>query len=272
MSVQAMTWALAQRIVTEATARHVLLCLANYAGPDGKGAFPSVETLAIDTGLSIRTVQYKLEALEAQQVITRGNQDIVKAYIRRGDRRPVCYDIDISRGAADAPRSERGANDDSTGCKPQQNGVQMTTERGAPAAPNPSLNHQGTVKEPKGARKRSPGFDALNIELPEWLDRSDWEVWVAHRKEIGKPLTEQAVKQQLASLAEYRAQGWKPATVIRHCVNGSYQGLFKPPGTPPNGAGAAGGGRPGKFNPTEYVNRNRAQGGNDYDDGRTINV
>lgn len=37
MSVQAMTWALEQQVVTDAAMRHVLLCLANYANEAGKG-------------------------------------------------------------------------------------------------------------------------------------------------------------------------------------------------------------------------------------------
>ena len=46
MSVQAMTWALEQQEVGEPHARHVLLCLANYAGSAGRGAFPSAATLS----------------------------------------------------------------------------------------------------------------------------------------------------------------------------------------------------------------------------------
>ncbi len=49
-------------------------------------------------------------------------------------------------GANPAPRTKRGA-DDATGCNSQQNGVQPETERGAAAAPNPSLNHQVTEEQ-----------------------------------------------------------------------------------------------------------------------------
>jgi len=144
MSIQAMAWAIDQASVTDATARHVLLCLANYADQDGRAAFPSVGRLCEDTGLSPRTVRAKLDLLEKDGQIRRGNQKIVAAYIERPDRRPVCYDIVMTklarasaeRGAGAARRAGgRGANDDA-------NGVQMTTERGAGAAPNPSYNHQ----------------------------------------------------------------------------------------------------------------------------------
>lgn len=135
-----MTWAMEQQIVRDASARHVLLCLANYADHQGKAAFPSASTLVNDTGLSERTVRAKLDFLEQSGLIVKGNQAIVAAYIDRADKRPVCYDLHISRGAAVAGRSERGANDDATGCNSRSNGVQMTQERGAAVAPNTSPN------------------------------------------------------------------------------------------------------------------------------------
>lgn len=148
MSVQAMSWALSLPVQTlkDSSARHVLLCLANYAGSNGTGAFPSASTLAQDTGLSERTVRYKLDDLEQSGLIKKGNQAIAAVHIDRHDRRPVVYDLQILRGANPAPRAKRGA-DDATGCNPQQNGVQPGTERGAAAAPNPSLNHQGTEEQ-----------------------------------------------------------------------------------------------------------------------------
>ena len=112
-----MNWALEQREIKDATARHVLLCLANYADKDGRGAFPSVASLGEDTGLSERTIRYKLDDLLAAGLIRLGNQAIAAAYIDRHDRRPTVYDLAMIRGAAAAPGSERGANDDRTGCR-----------------------------------------------------------------------------------------------------------------------------------------------------------
>jgi len=140
-----MSWALSlpTQALKDSSARHVLLCLANYAGSNGSGAFPSASTLAQDTGLSERTVRYKLDALEDAGLIKKGNQAIAAVHIDRHDRRPVVYDLQLMRGANPAPRSNRGA-DDATGCNSQQNGVQPETERGAESAPNTSLNHQVT--------------------------------------------------------------------------------------------------------------------------------
>ncbi|CAH0178787.1 hypothetical protein SRABI123_01384 [Pseudomonas sp. Bi123] len=143
-----MSWALSlpTESLKDSSARHVLLCLANYAGSNGAGAFPSASTLAQDTGLSERTVRYKLDDLEKVGLIQKGNQAIAAVHIDRHDRRPVVYDLQLSRGANPAPRSNRGAND-ATGCSSQQNGVQPGTERGAAAAPNTSINHQGTEQQ-----------------------------------------------------------------------------------------------------------------------------
>jgi hypothetical protein len=139
-----MAWAMDQTVVANPTARHVLLVLANYADVKGKAAFPSAETIVRQTGLSERSVRNKLVELEEIGAIVRGNQAIVQAYIDRGDRRPVCYDIlmnqDEKRGAADAPRTPRGARGSSTGCTSFQNGVQEIPERGAGDAPNPPIN------------------------------------------------------------------------------------------------------------------------------------
>lgn len=169
MSVQAMSWALSQRDLKDSSARHVLLCLANYAGTDGRGAFPSATTLSADTGLSERTVRYKLDDLEKGGFIVRGNQAIAAVHIDRHDRLPVVYDLPIQRGAESAPRSKRGAND-VTGCNQQQNGVQISTERGAVAAPNPSLNHQITEEQQLPANSVEEVIDENQrfAMFPEW--------------------------------------------------------------------------------------------------------
>lgn len=145
-----MTWALAipKSELENPAARHVLLCLANYAGSDGRGAFPSAATLSEDTGLSERTIRLKLDELEAAGWIVEGNQAIAAAYIDRRDRRPVVYDLQLKRGASAAPRKERGAAN-RTGCSSQQNGVQENAERGAAAAPNTSINQSThSLREP----------------------------------------------------------------------------------------------------------------------------
>ena len=145
-----MAWALSQQVVTDASARHVLLVLANYCDSEGRAAFPSVARLCLDTGMSERTVQYKLAALVTAGAIRPGNQAIVAAYVGRHDRRPVGYDLligGVERGANAAPRETYG--------------VQTTAERGARVAPKPSLTIN--KKKEEGAHEKSAiefDFDA----------------------------------------------------------------------------------------------------------------
>ncbi|AVD89635.1 helix-turn-helix domain-containing protein [Pseudomonas sp. SWI44] len=228
MSVQSMSWALEQRDIVDATARYVLLVLANYADKNGRGAFPSSASISDDTGLSIRTVKYKLDHLLEIGAIRLGNQAIAGAYIDRHDRRPTVYDLCVERGAPAAPGSERGANDDATGCSSRQNGVQTTTERGAGAAPNPSINHQGTTKEPKGpvadapaAPKKAPKFDPMTAK-PANVSDAVWADWCQHRKEIGKRLTKTSCGRQAAQLAKHHA----PDAVINQSISNGWTGLF----------------------------------------------
>jgi hypothetical protein len=93
LSIQAVAWALTQQIVTSHSTRFVLVSLANHAGESGTGAFPSIDTIGAETGLSRRTIQTCLRELADAGLIERGNQGLAAAYIEREDRRPVVYDL-----------------------------------------------------------------------------------------------------------------------------------------------------------------------------------
>lgn len=68
MRVEAICWALnlapvpaGRRGQPSSACKFVLVGLANHAGPDGTGAFPSVATLVRHVGLSERTVRSCLD-------------------------------------------------------------------------------------------------------------------------------------------------------------------------------------------------------------------
>lgn len=65
---------------------------------------------------------------------------------------------------------------------------------------NKERNKEDKIKKPI---KKKTGFDPLNITLPENVSEELWSMWVKHRIEINKPLTEQAVTQQLKKLVSY---------------------------------------------------------------------
>ena len=86
--------------------KFVLVGLANHAGPDGTGAFPSVATLVRYTGLSERTVRTCMDRLEAEGIIQACDPDIIAARIKRADRRPKGWDLDLSLIRADLTDTE----------------------------------------------------------------------------------------------------------------------------------------------------------------------
>jgi hypothetical protein len=103
VSVEAISWALNLAPVPadrgrqpSSACKFVLVGLANHAGPDGTGAFPSVATLVRYTGLSERTVRTCLDRLAAAGIISPCDPDIVAARIRRADRRPQGWDLNLS--------------------------------------------------------------------------------------------------------------------------------------------------------------------------------
>src|SRR5579859_2143698 len=103
VSVGAMSWALNLAPVPvdrggqpSSACKFVLVGLANHAGPDGMGAFPSVATLVRYTGLSERTVRTCLDRLEGAGIISPCDPDIVAARIKRADRRPQGWDLNLS--------------------------------------------------------------------------------------------------------------------------------------------------------------------------------
>ena len=88
-----MGWALLDSPVINAEERLILVALADTADADGRGAWPSHDTLAERALVASRTVRRRLDALESRGVIARGDQSRV-SYLRP-DHRPVVWDLMI---------------------------------------------------------------------------------------------------------------------------------------------------------------------------------
>ncbi|MCT8506165.1 helix-turn-helix domain-containing protein [Chromohalobacter moromii] len=231
MSVEATSWALQQQAITDPAARAVLFGLANHANHEGRHAFPSVDLLCRYTGLGRRTVIAKLKRLQDEGLIRKGNQKVAAAIIDRADRRPVVYDlalgvgiesIDIgdeqspdvpeSRDAENAPReNEPGAAD----APREGDGVQMTTPRGARAAPETSLtnpySHSGAGKSifEQAARRTDDGGTVPTggaRQFPMTLDwQPDPEQLAAACQRAGLPADTQPKAHQLAKFTAHHA-------------------------------------------------------------------
>lgn len=106
MSLRALTWTIYDvgKDLTDASAYRTLLILADHCDDDGRGAFPSVPTIAKKTGLSVSTIHAKLKILAEAGYIVPGDQRIAE-YLP-ANRRPKVWDLAMNRGVESAPQND----------------------------------------------------------------------------------------------------------------------------------------------------------------------
>lgn len=152
MSVHVLSWVL-RNSEEKLGRRLVLIVLADYANEDGSLAYPSVATIARDTRLSERQVQYCLRGLEEAGAIKQAG---------KRSNGTVTYQV-VMGGANIAP----GGAVDCTG------GVQSTTGGGAVgctrSTQDPPLTHQEEVHTGAALEPAAPKGIAspVNADSPD---------------------------------------------------------------------------------------------------------
>ncbi|MGE2956019.1 replication protein [Klebsiella pneumoniae] len=77
-------------------------------------------------------------------------------------------------------------------------------------------------------------FDALAVQLPDWLSAEIWSSWVAYRRDLKKPIkSQQTVTQAINLLDRCRLNGYSPEEIINQSIANGWQGLFEPKGARP---------------------------------------
>ncbi len=78
---------------------------------------------------------------------------------------------------------------------------------------------------------RAVSFDALSVQLPDWLSAEIWSSWVAYRRDLKKPIkSQQTVTQAINLLDRCRLNGYSPEEIINQSIANGWQGLFEPKG------------------------------------------
>lgn len=81
---------------------------------------------------------------------------------------------------------------------------------------------------------RAVSFDALAVQLPDWLSAEIWSSWVAYRRDLKKPIkSQQTVTQAINLLDRCRLSGYSPEEIINQSIANGWQGLFEPKGARP---------------------------------------
>ncbi|MCY4726728.1 helix-turn-helix domain-containing protein [Nocardioides sp. STR2] len=199
MSLEAMVWALKHAPVIDAQEHLVLIGLADHAGSNGTGAWPSRATLAEYARCTERTVGTKLRRLAEAGIIRRGDQRIVGHL--RADRRPVVYDLAMDggnlfpavHGGNDVPAapvtggnaaSHGGNSDVARGEQPGSYGGNAVSYKPSLNRTEPSMNHSSSSATPPTAcddAVMAEAFDAF---------------WAAYPRKTGK----QAARKAFASV------------------------------------------------------------------------
>lgn len=206
-----MVWALKHADVPDAQSHLVLLGLADHASDEGKGAWPSVATLATYARCSVRTVQGRLRRLEEAGLIVRGEQGLV-AHLR-ADRRPVVYDL-MMNGVHVIHPADGVHGEVERGAQPGTNGVHAVADK-------PSLNR---TEPTTPTVSRAPSAQTL---VEEWIDhcpaRPPGRVVGQVAKELGTMLNEGIAYETVrAGLALWHQKSLHPsalASVVHEVMN-----------------------------------------------------
>lgn len=98
----------------------------------------------------------------------------------------------------------------------------------AECSPPESSRVESSRKESSGGEgsreKKAPTADAAS--LPEWIPEDAWKAFVAMRKKIKAPLTDDAVLLAVRELEKLMNDGHRPRAVLEQSTMNSWRGLF----------------------------------------------
>lgn len=86
----------------------------------------------------------------------------------------------------------------------------------------PTNNHKPlTIKQKPITNKDTAAL------LPDCVSETDWQSFVAHRKAMRKPMTDQAKQLALKKLVDLNKNGYSPKLVIEQSIERGWAGLFE---------------------------------------------
>lgn len=205
MSWEASAWVQNHAPVENQGEGCVLYVLANYAGSDGRNAWPSQRTIAEKAWCSIRSVGRHLAALEKRGVIRRGDQRLVD-HMPKG-KRPVVWDLNMGLSR----------HTDDGDCQVTSGAA----NQGGKQSPYPQSSTSGVHDNRGNSKSVAPdNRDEVTCQIVQ-SDLSDWQTNLLNKPFKEPPLTpptpsgpeteSTAIPQQVCSTTVERVNE-KPAT------------------------------------------------------------
>ena len=181
------------------------------------------------TGASLEEIELWITELESAGVFSRDDEGCIYSRRMVSDEK-----VRTARAAGGILGGNPALLSDS---KPRDKvGTKVNLAPNLQTTPSSSSSSSISLKD-KEARKRSPSFDAKEIELPNWLSRELWGLWVQSSAERKKPISKTTAEFQIKRLDAMRSEGHSPKSVIEHSIAGGFQGLYapnKPRNAPPD--------------------------------------
>jgi uncharacterized protein YdaU (DUF1376 family) len=87
----------------------------------------------------------------------------------------------------------------------------------------PTNNHKPITNNQ--IKERNPIVPA---ELPDWLNKTDWNDFVEMRKKLKKPMTDRAVKLMLAKLETMKNKGINTSEVLQKSILANWSDVYEP--------------------------------------------
>lgn len=213
MSVEAITWALAQPVASS-SAKFVLVVMANCSNGSGMVAWPSVAHLCEATGQDRKTVMSNIAKLRESGFI----EDT-------GDRQGATRQIVVYRlkateiGTVKESQERNGSDNGTVPVFPAKSPVFPSKESQFSA--KESQKRDTEPEEPEGNRKGTG--KRVADPLPDWLDHDTWADWVKYR---GRKFTTHAQNLSLKTLTKLRDAGEAPQAVIEQSIERGWTSLY----------------------------------------------
>jgi hypothetical protein len=237
-----MSWQAVQAVMEKSASkgseRLVLMVIATHADKDSLSTYIGLESLFKEANMSRRNLIYTLQKLEESGEL--------KIDHLRGNGNVNTYTLTLPEKVQQTALLEEGKTTGSVTPTPLQivqpvarlekcnlasEKVQSTVKIVQSSVGNvqPIALIPVEPKEPEETKKKnipSP-LARLEMDLPDWLSRESWGLWLKHRREIRHPVTETQADALIKVLGKFRARGMPPEEVIEQSIAGGWQGLFE---------------------------------------------
>lgn len=127
------------------------------------------------------------------------------------------------------PTTESATSVDKCNMVVTESDTTLTQTSGGKRHTYKDIEIKDSIKDKKKVeiKKVNPKFDALSYPVPSFIKQENWTDFVAMRKEIKKPLTENACKRIVNKINEFDANGFDANESLDNSIANSYSGIFE---------------------------------------------